>query len=82
MTTITISIDVYNTHEIVKSKKGFFTGLLAKLFVSEKKLKLEVEKKICEKIIEEMRANLNEGLTKEGVVAKIRYSYYQNQEEK
>jgi hypothetical protein len=80
MTTITISIDVYNPHEIVKAKKGFFAGLLTKLFVSEKRLKEEVEKKMAEKIIEEMRKNLNEGLTKEGVVAKIRYSYYLNKE--
>jgi hypothetical protein len=78
MTTITISIDVFNPHEIVKTKKGFFAGLLTKLFVSEKRLKEEVEKKIAEKIVQEMRNKLNEELSKEGVIAKIRYSYYLN----
>lgn len=76
MTTITISIDVYNPHEIVKTKKGLFTGLLAKFFISEKKIKQEVEKKICEKIIEELRRNISDGLSKEGVVARVKYSLF------
>lgn len=79
MTTINISIDVLNPQEIVKSKKGFFAGILAQLFLSKKRLQLEVEKKMCEKIIEELRTHINEGLSKEGVEAKIRYSYYQEE---
>ncbi|HYG39105.1 MAG TPA: hypothetical protein VD908_10810 [Cytophagales bacterium] len=81
MTTINITIDVLNPHEIVKKKKGFFAGLLAKFFLSKEKIKQEVEKKICEKIVEELRNHINEGLSNEGVVAKVRYSYYQDEPE-
>lgn len=81
MVTINISIDVHNAHEIVKSRKGFFAGLLAKFFLSEKKLKQEVEKRMGEKLIEELRNHLNEGLTKEGVEAKVRYTYYLNDDD-
>lgn len=75
MTTINISIDVLNPQEIVRSKKGFLAGFFASLFLTEKKLKIEIEKRLAEKMIEELRKHIGEGFAKEGVDAKVRYSY-------
>ena len=74
MAKVLIEIDVLNSHEIIKEKKGKFTNWFASLIYSEEDLKKKVEEKICKEIVKSLRENLDKGFQEEGVAARLRIS--------
>lgn len=74
MAKVLIEIDVLNTHDIIKKKKGRFAHWFASVIYKEADLKKKVEEKICKEVIQSLKENLDKGFQEEGVVAKLRIS--------
>jgi hypothetical protein len=74
MAKITIQIDVLNSKEIVKEKKGRLLGLFASIFMKEEDLKRKIEEKISEDIINGLKETLDKRFKEEGVAASLRIS--------
>lgn len=74
MAKVLIEIDVLNSAEILKERKGKFVNWAASILYNEEDIKKKIEKKICQKIVQELRMNLDQGFLKEGVSAKVKIS--------
>ena len=71
MARIYVEIDVLNSSDVIKKKKGVFIGAMASLFMHEGDLKAKIEQVICTEIVNSLRTELNRKLTEEGVTAKL-----------
>jgi hypothetical protein len=71
MARIYVEIDVLNSSDVVKKKKGVFLGAMASLFMHEEDLKAKIEQVICAEVVNKLRAELNKKLIEEGVTAKL-----------
>lgn len=74
MAKVLIEIDVINTHDIIKKKKGKFTHWFASLIYKEADLKKKVEEEICKEVVQSLKQNLDKGFQEEGITAKLRIS--------
>lgn len=74
MAQVLIEIDVLNSSEIIKEKKGRFLNWVASVFYSDEDLKKKVEEKICRELVKELRKNMDQGFQQEGISAKLKIS--------
>lgn len=74
MVTIQIKVEVLNAQQVIKEKKGAFVGMIADWFVSDEKLQKEVEKKVAEELIGQLKEKIEQGLKDQHVDARISLS--------
>ncbi len=67
MATITVSVDVLNSEEVVNLHKGKLVGWFASRFKGEAYLKEEIEKQITEQLVTGIRTQLGRRLKEEGI---------------
>jgi flagellar basal body-associated protein FliL len=72
MIKIEIEIDVWNSEELVKEKKGAIIGTIASWFAGKKFLKSKVEEKMANEIVRNLHTQLNAALDLEGVKGNLR----------
>ena len=71
---ITIDIDILNTEEVVKAHRGELVKLLTDVLLSKEKMKLRVEKAVCEEVVKALEFELLKGLKEEMIEANITYA--------
>lgn len=74
MARITVDIEVLNTAELIRNRKGKFFHWVATKFKSHQDLTKVIEKKISEELVSVLRENLNNRFKKEGIAANLRIS--------
>jgi hypothetical protein len=74
MAKITIQLDVLNSKEIVRNRKGKLVGFVASIFMKEEDLKRKIEEKITEDIVRGLKETLHQRLKEEGVAASLKIS--------
>lgn len=71
MKRIIIDIKVQNIIEIIRKRRGRIAGFLSKYFLSQERLKEEVESRIVDEIQETVDKTLKIRLFQEGIQARI-----------
>ena len=74
MTRITVDIEVLNTTELIRNRKGKFFHWVASRFKTDKDLTKAVEKKISQELIAGLRENLDQRFKQEGITANLKIS--------
>lgn len=77
MARITVHIEVLNTAELIKNRKGKFFHWVATKFKTDQDLTKVIERKISQELVTSLRENLDLKFKQEGIAANLKISVHE-----